>query len=171
MTPPVAPVTESVSPDGKYRYRLGLAPSDAACICLFLMLNPSTREERIRTGYHLTRERCKALATARRYGTLVTSNLFAYWCSGPSELCETNDPVGQPENDRHIRAAVRRADLIVCAWGDSGRQALPTCSAIATGKPSRNEASPLCRPLSKSGSHLRARHETTASVLGVGSSQ
>ena len=125
MTPPAEPVRESVSPDGKYRYRLEIELSDAASVCLFLMLNPSTRDERTRTGYHLTRERCKALARVRGCGTLVTCNLFAYRCSRPRELRETDDPVGQPENDRHIRAAVRQADMIVCAWGDSGRRALP----------------------------------------------
>ena len=125
MTPAVEQASESVSADGKYRYRLEVELSNEASVCLFLMLNPSTRDERTRTGYHLTRERCKALARARRCGTLVTCNLFAYRCSRPRELRETDDPVGQPENDRHIRTAVRQADMIVCAWGDSGRRALP----------------------------------------------
>lgn len=89
------------------------------------MLNPGTRDERTQTGYHLTRERCKAPARARDCGTLVTCNLFAYRCSRPRELRETDNPVGPPENDRHIRAAIRQADMIVCAWGDSGRRALP----------------------------------------------
>ena len=125
MTPPAGLVRESVSPDGKYRYRLEVKLSDAASVCLFLMLNPSTRDERTRTGYHLSRERCKTLARARGCGTLVTCNLFAYRCSRPRELRETDDPVGQPENDRHIRAAVRQADVVVCAWGNTGRRALP----------------------------------------------
>ena len=62
MTPSAEPVRESVSPDGKYRYRLEIKLSDEVSVCLFLMLNPSTRDERTRTTYHLTRERCKALA-------------------------------------------------------------------------------------------------------------
>lgn len=73
------------------------------------MLNPSSWDEFTRTGYQLTRERCKTLARARGCGTLVTCNLFAYRCSRPRELRETDDPVGQPENDRDIRAAVRQA--------------------------------------------------------------
>ncbi len=36
MTPPAAPVRESVSPDGKYRYRLEIELSDATGVRLFL---------------------------------------------------------------------------------------------------------------------------------------
>ena len=52
MASSVKPVRESVSPDGKYRYRLGIKLSHKASACLFLMLNPSTREERTRRRIH-----------------------------------------------------------------------------------------------------------------------
>jgi hypothetical protein len=55
---------------------------------------------------------------ARRWGfaSLDVVNLFAYRARDPRALVRAADPVG-PDNDRHLRAAIRSADLVVCAWG------------------------------------------------------
>ena len=108
--------------EGAYRYWLQCRLSDTAGkpgACLFLMLNPSTGNSEERESRHVTRENCKAFAKRRGYGTLWTCNLYAYPCRRPRELADVEDPVG-PRNDEYIRKAVRRADMVVCAWGGSG---------------------------------------------------
>ena len=108
--------------EGDYRYWLECKLSDAASklgACLFLMLNPSTSYSEDRKSRHVTRENCKAFAKRRGYGTLWTCNLYAYPCREAWDLADAKDPVG-PNNDAYIREAVRRADMVVCAWGGSG---------------------------------------------------
>ena len=109
--------------EGEYRYRLRWQLSGTASkpgACLFLMLNPSTSNSEKRESRHVTRENCKAFAKRRGYGVLWACNLYAYPCRKPRELAGVTDPVG-PRNDDYIRKAVRRADMVVCAWGGSGR--------------------------------------------------
>ena len=109
--------------EGAYRYWLQCRLSDNAGkpgACLFLMLNPSTGNSEERESRHVTRENCKAFARRRGYGTLWTCNLYAYPCREARDLASVGDPVG-PRNDEYIREAVRRADMVVCAWGGSGR--------------------------------------------------
>ena len=110
-------IEEMCSPDGIYRYRLTCKLSDAPAVCLFLMLNPATKNEAERHTYHTTRERCKKVARAQTCGTLVTCNLFAYRSPDPKALVDLNDPVG-PDNDESLTEAAKSADMIVCAWGD-----------------------------------------------------
>ena len=109
--------------EGEYRYRLrwqlsGTAGKPGAC--LFLMLNPSTSNSEKRESRHVTRENCKAFAKRRGYGMVLACNLYAYPCRKPRGLAGVADPVG-PRNDDYIRKAVRHADMVVCAWGGSGR--------------------------------------------------
>ena len=112
-----------IATDGAYRYWLQCRLSDTAGkpgSCLFLMLNPSTGNSEERESRHVTRENCKAFAKQRGYGTLWTCNLYAYPCRKPRDLAGVTDPVG-PRNNEYIREAVRSADMVVCAWGGSGR--------------------------------------------------
>jgi len=104
---------------GVYRYRLGrvwapLFPRR----CAFLMLNPSTADERIDDP---TIRRCIGFAQSWGYGALDILNIFAYRSTDPGVLDRVEDPVG-PENDRHIREVVGnpRCELVVAAWGVHG---------------------------------------------------
>ena len=121
------------SRDQKYRYKLECQLPGDPRVCLFLMLNPSTRDEKTRKGSHPTRSRCKNVAKKCGFGILLTCNLFAYRSPSTKKLWEQECPVEPPEergfNDRHIREAVRRADMIVCAWGNGGRAKRRECLA------------------------------------------
>ena len=100
--------------DQKYRYFLKVPLSGGAGVCLFLMLNPGSRDEDRKR--HPTRERCEWLARQWGYGELWTCNLFALRSPNPKDLRNRDDPIG-PDNDAHIREAARQAKIIVCAWG------------------------------------------------------
>ena len=102
--------------ESRYRYLLKVPLSGGAGVCLFLMLNPGSRDEDRKR--HPTRERCEGFAREWGYGELWTCNLFALRSPKPSALRDSTDPVG-PDNDRHILRAARRACIIVCAWGGS----------------------------------------------------
>lgn len=84
---------------------------------LFVCLNPSTADE---TQDDPTVRRCKGYARDWGFETLVVCNLFALRSTNPGLLYRHDDPVG-PENDQHILAQSRKADMIVLAWGNHGR--------------------------------------------------
>lgn len=58
---------------------------------------------------------------AKRWGfrRLEFVNLFAARTPYPEKLKEMDDPIG-PENDQYILEACKRADKIVCGWGNHG---------------------------------------------------
>ena len=103
--------------DQEYRYFLKVPLSGGAGVCLFLMLNPGSLDDDRKR--HPTRERCEAFAREWGYGELWTCNLFALRSPNPRDLRSSADPIG-PDNDAHIRAAARKVDIIVCAWGNRG---------------------------------------------------
>ena len=105
------------SPDRRYRYWLeSKLDDDEDGVCMFLMLNPSTADE-MKSDPTVTR--CKGFARRWGYGSLWVCNLFALRSSDPIALRESPDPTG-PQNDRYILRHARKADRIVCAWGDHG---------------------------------------------------
>ena len=63
----------------------------------------------------------KVMTYSRRwsFAELTVVNLFALRSTDPRALKGHRDPVG-PENDAHLLAAARRADAVVCAWGNHG---------------------------------------------------
>lgn len=97
---------------GRYRYllrrRWGAGPRVA-----FVMLNPSTADA---SRDDPTIRRCVGFARRWGFRSVDVVNLFAYRTPHPRALARAADPVG-PANDRHLRRAVRRAALVVCAWG------------------------------------------------------
>jgi hypothetical protein len=82
----------------------------------FLMLNPSTADER-RLDPSCTRAR--VYAERWGFGGLIVTNLFAWRATDPGEMKAARDPVGRG-NDAAILAAAREASLLVCAWGNHG---------------------------------------------------
>lgn len=101
---------------GQYRYRLWRSWDGSSPRVAFVMLNPSTADHRQDDP---TIRRCIGFARRWGYGGLVVVNLFAYRTSSVTELFQARDPVG-PDNDRHLRAAIRRAAAVVLAWGVHG---------------------------------------------------
>ncbi len=104
------------SPDGVYRYVLrrdigNLHGSRGTVV--FVMLNPSTANAQKDDP---TIRRCISFAQQQNASYLEVVNLFAFRSHEPDDLRTAIDPVG-PLNDVAIRAAVRSADLVICAWG------------------------------------------------------
>jgi hypothetical protein len=108
-------------PTRRYRYRLTRRWARGPRVA-FVMLDPNTADA---TKDDPTIRRCVGFARRWGFGSLVVVNLFGLCARHPRELARATDPVG-PQNDRHVRRAVRSADLVVCAWG-----ALPLARARA----------------------------------------
>ena len=47
------------------------------------------------------------------------ANLFAFRSMEPSKLFEVDDPIGQ-ENDLYLQKLSSEAEMIVCAWSETG---------------------------------------------------
>lgn len=103
------------SPCRTYRYLLRRRVSLESGVVLWVMLNPSTADERVEDP---TIRRCTDFTRRWNYGTLEVVNLYALRATDPRELLCHTDPVG-PENDTHIVAAMRRATFTILAWGAS----------------------------------------------------
>ena len=109
----------SFSPCGGYRYRLwrrwSSGPSQKRQV-LWLMLNPSTADEQRNDP---TIRRCINYPHNWGYNHMEVCNLFAWRATRPRDLFSAVDPVG-PQNDNILRRQIRRADLIMVAWGVYG---------------------------------------------------
>lgn len=104
------------SADRVYRYTLHRRWSPGPVV-VFLMLNPSTADERVNDP---TVERCERRARALGAGGIVVVNLFALRATDPAALYGYHDPIG-PFNDAAILSACRGAAQVACAWGRHGQ--------------------------------------------------
>jgi hypothetical protein len=105
----------TLSPCGKYRYRLWRIWDDHSTVAVWVMLNPSTADADVDDP---TIRRCLGFSRAWGYGGIIVVNLFAWRATDQSELDWVDDPVG-PENDAHITACVGGPVLasVIAAWG------------------------------------------------------
>lgn len=110
-----------ISDCGRYRYRLSRSWDESLPPCLFIMLNPSTADDKIDDR---TVKRCVEFAKSWSYGKLYVGNLFAFRTSNPRDMKRAADPVG-PENRHHLermaRKVVRSGGVCIAAWGEHGR--------------------------------------------------
>lgn len=99
-----------------YRYTLHRRWAPRGRRVCFCLLNPSTADE-----YVLDPTLTRCLGYAQRWGfaAMEVVNIFALRSTDPAGLRACDDPVG-PGNDRAIRKAVRRSDLVVAGWGTHG---------------------------------------------------
>lgn len=109
-----------LSDDGRYRYTLERAWASIPRYVLWIMLNPSTADASTNDA---TIRRCLGFARSWGYTGILVGNLYAYRSTNPRELWRQAgagvDVVG-PENMRHVTGLLRRAALVVCAWGQPG---------------------------------------------------
>ncbi|TNF21912.1 MAG: DUF1643 domain-containing protein [Rhodobacteraceae bacterium] len=124
--------SEAVYSDcGAYRYRLVRLWDAAAPRLAFVMLNPSTADEKTNDP---TIARCEKRARLLGFGGLDVVNLFAFRATDPADLRAAEAPVG-PENDAFLTRACAEAQVILAAWGVHGRhrdrdaEALPLLTA------------------------------------------
>lgn len=99
-----------------YRYSLSRIWNKKLPRALFIMLNPSTAD-------HITNDhticRCRGYAKNWGYGSIEVVNLFAYRSTVFYKLFYVDDPIG-PKNDKIIKDAIKRAKIVIAAWGNKG---------------------------------------------------
>ncbi|MGR3323755.1 MAG: DUF1643 domain-containing protein [Pseudooceanicola sp.] len=101
---------------GAYRYLLERAWDPAGRRIAFVMLNPSTADERRNDP---TIERCERRARAMEFGAFRVVNLFAFRATRPADLRRAGAPEG-PDNAAALADAAAWADLLLAAWGVHG---------------------------------------------------
>lgn len=104
------------SEDRRYRYTLKRVWDEERDLLNFVMLNPSQADELTNDP---TVERCERRAADMGYGGLVVTNLFALRSTDPQALYDSENPVGDG-NDDAILAAALDAQTVICAWGTHG---------------------------------------------------
>jgi len=102
-----------ISDCGKYRYLLRRTWDAKKPRVLYIMLNPSTADARRDDP---TIRSCVRLASGLGYGSMEVVNIFAWRATDPNDLLKVRDTVG-PDNETHVRAALGRCDIPICAWG------------------------------------------------------
>jgi hypothetical protein len=101
------------SPDRDYRYLLWRTWDALLPVVLWILLNPSTADERILDP---TLRRVVAFSRAWGFGGAVVANAFGLRSTDPERLREVEDPIGI-DNDATILAAAARAGRVVVGWG------------------------------------------------------
>ncbi|BHH83661.1 DUF1643 domain-containing protein [Desulforhopalus sp. 52FAK] len=100
----------------KYRYALWRIWDSEKPYAMFICLNPSTADE---TEDDPTIRRCINYAKHWGYGGLCMVNLFSFRATKPTDMKNTDDPIG-PENDAFLIKFAKKAGVIVGAWGNHG---------------------------------------------------
>jgi hypothetical protein len=104
------------SDDRIFRYVLWRIWDRTKPLVTFIGLNPSTADEE---ADDQTIKKCVGFVKRWGYGGLYMVNLFAFRATRPRELLKSSDPVG-PNNDEWIEKILKKADLVVGAWGNHG---------------------------------------------------
>ncbi|MGY3438602.1 MULTISPECIES: DUF1643 domain-containing protein [unclassified Marinovum] len=99
-----------------YRYRLSRTWDADGTRLAFVMLNPSTANEKVNDP---TIARCEKRARLLGFGGLDVVNLFAFRATAPQDLRAAEAPIG-PENDSFLMRACAGADMVLAAWGVHG---------------------------------------------------
>jgi len=109
-----------LSDDRTYRYGLWRMWDTTKPKALYVMLNPSTADERVNDP---TIVRCCERARRLGMGGILVANIFAYRTPDPRDLYDSAeagiDIVG-PMNDVWIELMAKHAALRVCGWGLHG---------------------------------------------------
>lgn len=100
----------------EYRYSLKREWMGGKGKIIFIMLNPSTADEKLDDP---TVRCCMNRAMRDGFGCCEIVNLFAIRGANPKIIKQVDDPVG-PDNNKAICGAVRSAKLVICAWGAQG---------------------------------------------------
>ena len=109
--------TACIDQEEIYRYTLGRTWHCEKERLLFVMLNPSTADDK---DDDQTIKRCIAFADKWGYGGLVVGNLFALRSPHPRDLFQHSDPVG-PDNDYDLQRVAEQCKTVVAAWAQKPR--------------------------------------------------
>jgi hypothetical protein len=100
----------------RWRYLLWRRWDESGPVANFLMLNPSTADEKVLDP---TCSRARDFAERWGFGALLVTNVFAWRATDPQAMKAVRDPVGRG-NDAAIVRAAKRSAIVVCAWGNHG---------------------------------------------------
>jgi hypothetical protein len=100
----------------RWRYLLWRRWDESAPVANFLMLNPSTADEKVLDP---TCSRARDFAARWGFGALLVTNVFAWRATDPQAMKAVRDPVGRG-NDAAIVRAAKQSAIVVCAWGNHG---------------------------------------------------
>lgn len=110
----------TISADNLYRYRLTRIWEPGKPPLSFVMLNPSTADDRVDDP---TIRRCMAFARREGCGGIIVANLYGLRATDPSELLRAADPFG-PKNGAALLSVLDESVIydkpVVCAWGTKG---------------------------------------------------
>jgi len=134
-------------PGDCYRYTLERVWDDSKPMMMWLMMNPSVATE---IGDDRTVAKCQRFARAWGYGGIFVGNSFAYRCTDQKRLLEVDDPIG-PDNDTHLLAMAKKADLVVLAYGAPQAKALRPRGTEVARMLGRHDIKVTALRLSKSG--------------------
>ena len=110
-------VGATFSPCCTYRYRLWRSWDESKHRHVWVMLNPSTADEKVLDP---TVRRCVRFSRSWGAGSIEVVNLFALRATDPKELGRGGPRAVGPDNDQAIVDTCRGARMILCAWGSKG---------------------------------------------------
>lgn len=113
---------ERTTPGPSYRYWLARDVPGTGGILGWLMLNPSTADDRADDP---TIRRCKGFTAHNGYSGIRVANLYPLRATDPSRLHRATEAerLGDAvEADAAIRRLCVEADVVVLAWGAEGRR-------------------------------------------------
>jgi hypothetical protein len=117
-----------------YRYRLIRTWDEAKPHAMFIMMNPSTADTIVDDR---SVAKCGRFARTWGYGGIYVGNTFAYRATDKKRLRVIADPIG-PENDKHLIAMAKLAEIVIFAYGQPGHRSLqargPLLAKILIGK-------------------------------------
>ena len=109
-----------ISDCGLYRVRLERDLGRSGPVVAILGVNPSTADATVNDA---TIRKDIGFGARHGWGRLIKGNKFAYRATDVKVLRSVADPVG-PDNDAHLEAIMRDADIVIAAWGPLSK--LPT---------------------------------------------
>ena len=118
----------TISDCGKYRYKLTRTWDEDKGKVLFIMLNPSTADEKTDD---LTTIRCMNFAKKWGYGGIMIGNIYPFRAKRPKDLRKwlntSNNGLWEHRegNIDAVHQMAEQADLIVCAWGCNYKDGIP----------------------------------------------
>ena len=140
----------------KYRYTLRRKWDEGPSI-LFIMLNPSTADEKKDDP---TVSKCVRFAKSWGFGSLYVGNLFAYRSTDPEVIKKMGvwESIGE-ENDRHLAYLLTKCVKIVVAWGNHGLDGTYDMQQILKDKKL------WCLDINKNGSPVHPLYRRGTSIL------
>jgi len=117
-----------ISNCNKYRYKLTRTWNEDKGKALFIMLNPSTADEKTDD---LTTRRCINFAKKWGYGGIMIGNIYPFRAKRPKDLrkwlkeYKYNSKYHKFYNQDRVLEMAEKADIVVCAWGCNYKEGIP----------------------------------------------